>query len=169
MLPPQPARAFSIRGLRLYFPTLEPWVTRSALLPVCPVYLCVNVGPRGTTHCSACSVLHHSESSPLGLSVWECGAAGPASARTACFVRPTLCQSRSRHSHTSPLSPGAHLRPSYWSGCMFLFYLLGVRLRCRSIFCQFWLCEEVQCVYLCRHLGSLLSYVLNSSFHKAQI
>ena len=34
------------------------------------------------------------------------------------------------------------------------FYLLGVRLPCRSIFCQFWLCEEAQCVYLCRHLGS---------------
>ena len=25
---------------------------------------------------------------------------------------------------------------------------------CRSIFCQFWLCEEAQCVYLRRHLGS---------------
>ena len=35
---------------------------------VCPVYLCVNVGPRGATRCSACPVLRHSESSPLGLS-----------------------------------------------------------------------------------------------------
>ena len=25
---------------------------------------------------------------------------------------------------------------------------------CRSIFCQFWLCEEAQCVYLRCHLGS---------------
>ena len=39
---------------------------------------------------------------------------------------------------------------------MFLFYLLGVGLPCGSIFCQFWLCEETQCVYLCCHLGSLL-------------
>ena len=39
---------------------------------------------------------------------------------------------------------------------MFLFYLLGVGLPCRLIFCQFWLCEEAQCVYLRRHLGSLL-------------
>ena len=45
---PQPPRAFSIRGLRLYFPALEPWVARSALLPaVCPVYLCANVGLQG--------------------------------------------------------------------------------------------------------------------------
>ena len=48
LLPPQPPRAFSIRGLRLYFPALEPWVAGSALLPaVCPVYLCGNVGPQG--------------------------------------------------------------------------------------------------------------------------
>ena len=37
----------------------------------------------------------------------------------------------------------------------FFFYLLGVRLPSCSIFCQFWLCEEAQCVYLRRHLGSL--------------
>ena len=47
-LPPQPPRAFSIRGLRVYFPELEPWVAQSASLPaVRPVYLCANVGPRG--------------------------------------------------------------------------------------------------------------------------
>ena len=39
---------FSLRGLRLYFPELEPWVKRSASLPaICPVYLCANVGPQG--------------------------------------------------------------------------------------------------------------------------
>ena len=32
-------------------------------------------------------------------------------------------------------------------------------LPCRLIFCQFWLWEEAQCVYLCRHLGS--HYFLN--------
>ena len=35
---------------------------------VCPVYLCMNVGPQGATHCSACPALRHSESGPLGLS-----------------------------------------------------------------------------------------------------
>ena len=69
LLPPQPPQAFSIRGLRLYFPALEPWVAGSASLPtVCLVYLCANVGPRGATHCSACPTLRHSESGPLGLS-----------------------------------------------------------------------------------------------------
>ena len=37
---------------------------------------------------------------------------------------------------------------------MFIFYQLGVGLPCLSIFCQFWLCEEAQCVYLRHHLGS---------------
>ena len=43
------------------------------------------------------------------------GAAGSASARTACALRPTLLQSGSRHSHASPLHPGARLCPSYRS------------------------------------------------------
>ena len=33
LLLPQPPGALSIRGLRLYFPELEPWVAWSALLP----------------------------------------------------------------------------------------------------------------------------------------
>ena len=69
LLLPQPPRAFSIRGLRLYFPELEPWVAQSASLPtVRLVYLCVNVGPQGDTHFSACPTLRHSESGPLSLS-----------------------------------------------------------------------------------------------------
>ena len=37
LLLPQPPGVFSLRGLRLYFPALEPWVRRSALLhTVCP-------------------------------------------------------------------------------------------------------------------------------------
>ena len=117
LLPPQPPWALSIRGLRLYFPELEPWVAQSAsLLDVHPVYLCTNVGPQGATHRSACPVLCHSESGPLGLSVRQCGATGSASGQTAYAVRPTLRQSQSRHSRVSPLCPGAHLRPSYRSG-----------------------------------------------------
>ena len=102
--PPQPPR--TVRGLRLYFPALEPWVARSALLPaVCPVYLCANVWPWGATHCSACPVLRRSESGPLSLSVCECGAAGSASGQTACPFHPTLRlgHSWSCHGHSSPL------------------------------------------------------------------
>ena len=51
-----------------------------------------------------------------GLSVCECGAGGSASGQTACPVHPTLRQSQSCQGHVSPLCPGAHLRPSYWSG-----------------------------------------------------
>ena len=119
-----------------------------------PVYLCANVELRSATQQSACPVLCHSESGPLGLSVHECGATGSASVQTACPVHPTLRQSQSHHGNVSPLRPGARLCPSYRSGCMFLFYLLGVGLPCLLIFCQFWLCEEAQCVYLRRHLGS---------------
>ena len=86
------------------------------------------MGPLGATCHSACPILCHSESGPLGLSVHECGTAGSASGQTACPIRPTLRQSRSHHSNASPLRPGACLHPSYRSGCMFLFYLLGVGL-----------------------------------------
>ena len=127
---PQPPPAFSIRGLRLYFPELEPWVARSASLPAfCPVYLCVNMGPRGATHCSACPVLCYSESGPLGLSVCECGAAGSASGQTACPVRPTLRQSWSRHSHTSPLRPSAvSAPPTGLDECLFFISLVWTSL-----------------------------------------
>ena len=46
----------------------------------------------------------------------------------------------------------------------YFFYLLGVGLPCRWIFCQFWLCEEVQCVYLRRHLGSLPIITFSTGF-----
>ena len=90
----QPPGAFSIRGLRLYFPALEPWVARSALLPaICLVYLCANVGPWDATRCSACPVLRHSESGPLGLSVRMWG-------RRVCQWSDCL----PRSSHTPPVS-----------------------------------------------------------------
>ena len=115
LLPPQPPQAFSITGLRLYFLELEPWVARSASLPAfCPVYLCANVGPRGATRRSACPVLCHSESGPLGLCVCECGAARSANGQTACPVRPTLRQSRFRHGNSSPLHPGCPSPPLLW-------------------------------------------------------
>ena len=90
-----------------------------------------------------------------GLSVRECGAAGSASGQTACPVPPTLHQSRSRHGHASPVCPGCPSPPLLPVWMNVIFYFLGVGFPCRSIFCQFWLCDEAQCVYLCLHLGSL--------------
>ena len=87
------------RGLRLYFPELEPWVTRSASLPtVCPVYLCAMWG---------CGVLPaalpalFSATLSLALSVYLCANVAP---QGLLAVRlPALCQSQSRHSNASPL------------------------------------------------------------------
>ena len=95
----------------------------ASLTVVCPVYLCANVGPWGATRRSACPVLHHSESGPLGSSVSECGAAGSAGGQTACPVRPTLRQSRSRHANVSPFHPGCPSPPllPVWMNVCFLF------------------------------------------------
>ena len=46
-----------------------------------------------------------------GLSVHECGAARSAGGQTACPVRPTLCQCRSRQGNASPLCPGCPSPP----------------------------------------------------------
>ena len=87
--------------------------------------------------------------------IWaNVGPQGLPSGQTACPVGPTLRQSQFCHSKASPLRLGCCLRPSYRSGWMFMFCLLGVGLPCRLIICQFWSCEEMQCVYLRRHLGS---------------
>ena len=127
-----------------------------------PVYLCANVGPQGATLCSACP-FSATLSPALSVYLRECGAAGSALGRTACSVSPTLCQSRSPRGRRVLSTPAARLHPSYWSGCRFLFYLLGVGLPCCLIFCQFWLCEEAQCVYLCHHLGSPVRIILKIS------
>ena len=91
---PNPHRCFhSDRGLRLYFAAVEPWVTWSASLPaVPPVYLWANVGPWCATRHSACPVLHHSESGPLGL---FCANVGPQVVRLPALLVP----------HSSSLSP----------------------------------------------------------------
>ena len=103
---------------------------------------------------------------------------GPSSADSqvggvlACPVCTTIFQSLGPATLPQvPSALAACLCPSYWSGLMFLLYLLVVGLPCGQIFCQFWLvfvfklllsffwlCEEEQCVYLCLCLGSLLLF-----------
>ena len=106
-----------------------------ALAPaVCPGLSMRQCGALGfaTSH-SACPVLRHSESGPLGLSVSKCGAAGSASGQTACPARPTLRQSQSRHSNVSPLRPGCPSLPwlpvsapaSGLDECLFFIYLVS--------------------------------------------
>ena len=67
LLPPQPAQVFSIRGLRLYFPTLEPWgcvVCHPVhqLLPHCQLQLCP---PCSTIRHLSESARHRLAGSPL--------------------------------------------------------------------------------------------------------
>ena len=91
---------FSIKGLRLYFPELEPWVARSALLPaVSPVYLCSNVGLRCATR-TLPAPLSATPSPDLSVYLRECVAAGSASVRTACPFVP----------HSSSLGPATGTR-----------------------------------------------------------
>ena len=90
-----------------------------------PVYLCTNVGPQG--------LLVVRLPAPF---VPHSASLGPATA-TRVLSAPVPVS-------TPPTGLDERL----------FFYLLGVGLPCRSIFYQFWLCEEAQCVYLRCHLGS---------------
>ena len=129
---------FSIRGLRLYFPVLEPWVAWSAAFSRhLPVYLCVNVGPLGLLVVTLPAPLV-----PQSASLWV--------------------WLRQRESCPPRLPVSA---PPTGLDEFFFFISLVVGLLCGSIFCQFWLffvfkllsffwlCEEAQCVYLRLHLG----------------
>ena len=147
---------FSIRGLRLYFPELEPWVAGSALLPaVCPVYLCANVRPRGLLP-TALPALFSDTLSPA-LSVYLCANVGPQGLPVVRLPAPLV-------PHSTSLSPATATQilsvpvpvsapPTGLDECLF-FISLVLDLLAIQFFCQFWLCEEAQCVYLRRHLGS---------------
>ena len=124
-------------------------------------FICVRMWGPGVLPTALPAPLSATLSPALSVYLHKCRVAGSASARTACPIPPTLCQSQSRQGHVSPLHPGARLRPSNWSRCMFILYFLGVGPPCHLIFCQFWLCEEAQCVYLRCHLGSPLLFSKN--------
>ena len=103
---------------------LEPWVLQSALLPsVCPVYLCVNVGPRGLLPAALPALFSATLSPSLLVYLCECGVAGSASGQTARPGRPTLRQSRSHQGQRSPLCPGCPSPPllPVWMNVYFLF------------------------------------------------
>ena len=100
---PTPTDVFNQRFEALFPPRWSPGLRSLLCSPhFVLVYLCASVGPPvwgGAVVCylhSACPVLLHSESGPLGLSVRKCGAAGSAAGQTACPVSPL--------SHTPPVS-----------------------------------------------------------------
>ena len=101
-------RAFSIRGLRLYFPVT------------------------GALGCAVCFAPRHLS----GLSVRECGAVGSASGQTACPVRPTLRQSQSRQGNASPLHPmSVSAPPTGLDVCFFFIFLVSDFLAVRFSGC----------------------------------
>ena len=90
----------------------------------------------------------------LSVYLHECGAAGSASGQTACPVGPTSA-SLGPATATGVLSTPVPVSapPTGLDECLFFISLVSDFLA--VIFCQFWLCKEAQCVYLCHHLGSL--------------
>ena len=103
LLLPQPPQVFSIRGLRLYFHALEPWVAWSALLS-------------------------HQTSRFIYAQNWGRRVHQPPRSGV-CQLQPGLPCSTIHHLAGSAschvASPAARLHPSYQSGWMFLLYLLG--------------------------------------------
>ena len=132
MLRPQPPQVFSIRGLRLYLPKLEPCVAQSFRSPAVPP----------------------------SLSMGECGAAGSASGHTACPVCPTICQSLGLAALLRvPSAPPTGLDKCFFFislvvglPCGSIFCQFWLVFVFKSLL-FFRLCEEAQCVYLHLHLG----------------
>ena len=122
---------FSIRGLRLYFPELEPWVAQSASLPHrSSWFICTQCG---TTY-------------SVGLS--------PAWSSSHCLAVHPLCPG----CPYLPLPP-ASLDECFFLNSLVvgLPYSL-IFCQCWLFFVFkllsfFWLCKEAQCVYLRLHVG----------------
>ena len=137
-------KGFSVSGLRLHFPSLEPWGCGVCFTP--PLFFLV--------------YQHRNVGQPsLQAAAWRDLPPAPCLSSStitgSAATLPTVCSSR------LPVSA----LPTGLDECVY-FYSLVVRLPCSLIFCQFWLffifklllsffwlCEEAQCVYLCHHLG----------------
>ena len=131
LLVPQPPQVFSISGLRLYFPMLEPWVARSVSPPSCSsLFICMWMWDHlvhNPLPCCVCQPLPCRKTSPPG-----------------CLSLPLLPVWMNVSSLSPWLSEFHTVRFSVSFGCfLFLNLLLSF----------FWLCEEAQCVYLCLHLS----------------
>ena len=158
-LPPLTPQVFSISGLRLYFPAVEPWVTlpRALLGSSCsPWFICTPVWDFLLHQALPCWVR---QLLPCPLRSTILLLAGSACCRLAC-PSPLATASLGVLPTQLPIfTPSTIL-----DECVF-FNSLVVRLSYSSIFCQFWLffvfkllssfwlCEETQCVYLYLHLG----------------
>ena len=126
-----PHRFLQLEVLRLYFPTVEPWITWSVLLPSCSSWficmkmwdcLVLNLPP-----CWVCQPPCCCESSLLPLPISD-----PPTSLDEYFFFVSLVVGL----------PYSSIFCQFW-----LFFVLKLLLS------FFWLCEEAQCVCLCLHLG----------------
>ena len=108
LLPPQPPRALSIRGL--------PGLHGLLHSPPCVQFICAQMWGRGVLPATLPALFSATLSLALSVYLCECGAAGSAGGQTACPVHPTLRQSRPATATRVLSAPAAHLRPSYRSG-----------------------------------------------------
>ena len=127
-LVPQPPQVFSISGLRLYFPSLEPWVVRSvARSTSCCLTGQLQLFPPRSTICH----LAGSASRCLSASPFCPAACLYPSYWSGCFFFTSLVARL----------PYSSIFCQFW-----LFFVFKLLLS------FFWLCEEAQCVYLRLHL-----------------
>ena len=113
---PTPRGVFNQRFEALFPPCWSLGLHRLLRSPPFVRFICGRMWCRGVLPAALPALFSATLSPALWVYLCKCGVAGSASARTACAICPTLRQSQSRHSHASPLHPGARLRPSYQSG-----------------------------------------------------
>ena len=146
-------KGFSISGLSLYFPSLEPWGVWSVSLPLCSSWF---IWAQMWSTGSASHRLAGSASCSL---LTSCSLAHPAPQSTTSLGPPATVLTWVLSAQLRVSTP-----PTGLDECFF-FNSLVVGLPYSSIFCQFWLffvfkllsffwlCKKAQCVYLCLHLG----------------
>ena len=121
-----------------------------------PRFICARVWGRGVLSAALPAPL--SATLSLALSVYLCANVGPQGLLVVRLPSPFVPHSASLGPATAtPVLSALVLvsaPPTGLDEWFFFFYLFGVGLPCPSICCQFWLCEEAQCVYLRHHLGS---------------
>ena len=96
------------------------------------LFICGRMWCRGVLPAALAAPFSTTLSPALWVYLCKCGAAGSASARTACAICPTLFQSRSRHSYASPLHPvSLSAPPTGLDECLFFISLVSDPLAVR--------------------------------------
>ena len=135
--------------------------------PFFPVYLCAYVRPQGATLRSACPVLRHSESGPLGLSVRECGLQGLLMVRLPAPFVPhsaSLCPATAMRVLSTPVPVSAP--PTGLDVCFFFIYLvsdfLAVRFSVSSGCARRLSVSTYAAILVLLSKGKSLNHVLNT-------